>query len=116
MDSRARTAASESRVRVESSAYNRPRPLNSLTTWTSDGLQNRTLQTEEIPQQPGIPDELCQTRSRVEQVLVTCGLVFDASLHGFCSRWWTVRSSRRWYICQPIERAARPRLRLSARH
>src|SRR3989475_10532621 len=116
MTKRAIKTVSESRVQLESRAYNRPRPLTSLTTWTSDGLQNRTLQTEEIPQEPGIADELCQTRSQVEQALGTCGLVFGPRIHGFCARWWTVPSSRGWYICQPIARAGRPRLRLSATH
>src|SRR2546428_11553622 len=116
MTKRAIKTVSESRVQLESRAYNRPRPLTSLTTWTSDGLQNRTLQTEEIPQQPCIQDELCEARSWIEQALVACGLVFDPRFHGFCSRGWTVRSSRRWYFSQPLERTARPRLRLSARH
>src|SRR2546426_9146633 len=116
MTKRAIKTVSESRVQLESRAYNRPRPLTSLTTWTSDGFQNRTLQTEEIPQQPGIPDELCETSTRIKQAITARGLVFDPCFHGFCSRGWTVRSSRRWHICQPLERTARPWLRLSARH
>src|SRR2546428_2909946 len=103
MTKRAIKTVSESRVQLESRAYNRPCPLTSLTTWTSNGLQNRTLQTEEIPQQPGIQNELCETRTWIEQAVATCRLVFDPRFHGFCSRGWTVRSSRRWYICEPLE-------------
>src|SRR5256885_15919782 len=41
----------------ESRAYNRRWPFLHLTTWTSDGFQDRTLQAEEISKQPSLPDE-----------------------------------------------------------
>src|SRR5438445_3188785 len=116
MTKRAIKTVSESRVQLESRAYNRPCPLTSLTTWTSDGFQNRTLQTEEIPQPPGIPDELCETRTWITQAITACGLVSDPRFHRLCTRWRTVRPSRCWHISQPLERTARPRIRLPARH
>src|SRR6266849_9630216 len=90
--------------------------LSGLTTWTSDGFQNRILQTEEIPQQPCIQNELCETRAWIKQAAVACSLIRDTCLHCLCSRRWLVHSRGRWYFCKPLERSARSRLRLSARH
>ena len=55
-ESKSSPRATEDLTEPESRAYNRRWPFPHLT-WTSDGFQNRTLQTEEISKQPGIPDE-----------------------------------------------------------
>jgi len=55
-ESKSSPRTTEELTEPESRAYNRRWPFPHLT-WTSDGFQNRTLQTEEISKQPGIPDE-----------------------------------------------------------
>ena len=57
-ESKSSPRTTEDLTEPESRAYNRRWPLPHLTTWTNDGFQNRTLQTEEIPQQPSIQNEL----------------------------------------------------------
>src|SRR6266446_8677038 len=90
--------------------------LSGLTTWTSDGFQNRILQNEEIPQQPSIQNELCETRAWIKQAATARSLIRDPCFHRLCSRRRTVHSRGRWYVCKPLERTARSRLRLSPRH
>jgi hypothetical protein len=57
-ESKSGPRTTEDLTEPESRAYNRRWPLPRLATWTSDGFQNGTLQTEEIPQQPSIQNEL----------------------------------------------------------
>ena len=65
-ESKSSPRATEDLTEPESRAYNRRWPLSGLTTWTSVGFQDRILQTEEIAQQPGVQDELCETRAWVK--------------------------------------------------
>src|SRR3989442_13672334 len=90
--------------------------LSGLTTWTSDGFQNRILQTEEIPQQPCIQNELCETRAWIKQATITCSLIRDTCLHSLCSRRRIVHSGGRRYVCKPLERAASAWLRYCPAH
>ena len=65
-ESKSSPRATEDLTEPESRAYNRRWPLSGLTTWTSVGFQDRILQTEEIAQQPGVQDELCETRAWIK--------------------------------------------------
>src|SRR5438132_7461601 len=78
------------------------------------GYENESLEAEEVIEQSGLQNELHQTRTRIQQTLVTDRGVPDCRVH-------SIRAGRRIIRAHPgrprtVERAKRLLVRLSRRY